>query len=122
MVSDNQVREEVQKMSDKPEGLIHSILDSYKKDNITVRIDKGNYVNKEVLIQVVGELRKILFPGYFDSNCVKGDYIEYIVGERTDGKPLMLNQDGCLIGDFGQWEIEIRQQGLHLVVPKGVRV
>ena len=41
---------------------------------------------------------------------------------RTDGKPLMLNQDGCLIGDFDQWEIEIRQQGLHLVVPKGVRV
>lgn len=34
----------------------------------------------------------------------------------------MLNQDGCLIGDFDQWEIEIRQQGLHLVVPKGVRV
>ena len=76
MVSDNQVGEEVQKMSDKPEGLIRSILDSYKKDDITVRIDKGNYVNKEVLIQVVGELRKILFPGYFDSNCVKGDYIE----------------------------------------------
>ena len=71
-------------MSDKPEGLIRSILDSYKKDDITVRIDKGNYVNKEVLIQVVGELRKILFPGYFDSNCVKGDYIEYIVGERIE--------------------------------------
>lgn len=84
MVSDNQVGEEVQKMSDKPEGLIRSILDSYKKDDITVRIDKGNYVNKEVLIQVVGELRKILFPGYFDSNCVKGDYIEYIVGERIE--------------------------------------
>ena len=48
MVSDNQVREEVHKMSDKPEGLIHSILESYKKDDITVRIDKGNYVNKEV--------------------------------------------------------------------------
>ena len=28
-------------MSDKPEGLIRSILDSYKKDDITVRIDNG---------------------------------------------------------------------------------
>ena len=34
MVSDNQVGEEVQKMSDKPEGLIRSILDSYKKDEL----------------------------------------------------------------------------------------
>ena len=36
MVSDNQVGEEVQKMSDKPEGLIRSILDSYKKDDKNV--------------------------------------------------------------------------------------
>ncbi len=50
-------------MSDKPEGLIRSILDSYKKDDITVRIDMGNYVNKEVLIQVVGgNFARFLFP------------------------------------------------------------
>jgi serine O-acetyltransferase len=71
-------------MSEKSEKLIHSILDSYKEYEVTVRIDSENIVNKEVLVEVIGELRKILFPGFFDTNRVRSEYIKYLVGDRIE--------------------------------------
>ncbi|MBO5489670.1 MAG: DegV family EDD domain-containing protein, partial [Eubacterium sp.] len=41
---------------------------------------------------------------------------------REDGKPLVINQDGELVYDHCDWEFEIKNKGLHLVVPKGVKL
>lgn len=41
---------------------------------------------------------------------------------RKDGKPLAVNMDGELVSESLEWTAEIVQQGLHLVVPKGVRL
>ena len=49
-------------MSNNTEKLVDIILDSYKEYDLTVRIDAQNILNKETLIQVVEEIRKILFP------------------------------------------------------------
>lgn len=71
-------------MSDSSEKLINSILESYKEHASTVRIDSDNIVNKEILIEVLEEIRKILFPGFFDTNRVRSDFIKYLVGERVE--------------------------------------
>lgn len=66
------------------EKLVDVILDSYKKHETTVRIDAENMLSKEVLIDVLEELRRLLFPGFFDKNRVRSDYLKFIVGERLE--------------------------------------
>ena len=41
---------------------------------------------------------------------------------RTDGEPFTINQDGDLIYEVTECSAEIVRRGLHLVVPKGVRL
>ena len=62
---------------------------------------EDNIINKSVLIQVLEETRKLLFPGYFDKNRVREEYIGYIVGDRIE---------------FIQYNLKSRSQGF-----KGLR-
>lgn len=71
-------------MSEKADRIIDAILASYEEQDVTVRIDSENIVNKDILIQVIEELRRILFPGFFDTNRVRSDYIKYLVGQRIE--------------------------------------
>lgn len=64
--------------------LVEEILDSYCNHELTCRIDKHNMVNKGILVDVVEELRKILFPGFFDNNKVRSEYSRYLVGEKLE--------------------------------------
>ena len=75
---------EGQTLSEKSEKMIEAILESYKEYPVTVRMDTENIVNKNVLIQVLEELRRILFPGFFDTNRVRSEYIKYLVGDRME--------------------------------------
>ena len=63
---------------------METILESYEKHDTTVRIDAENMLSKEVLVEVLEELRRLLFPGFFDKNRVRGDYLKFIVGERLE--------------------------------------
>lgn len=71
-------------MRNKTEKMVDIILDSYKEHDLTVRIDAENMINKKVLIEVIEEIRKVLFPGYFGDNRVRNDYVKYLVGERLE--------------------------------------
>lgn len=64
--------------------LVEMLLDSYKVHEITCRIDKDNIVNREILIKIVQELRRLLFPGFFDNNKVRSDYARYLAGEKLE--------------------------------------
>lgn len=64
--------------------MVESLLDSYCKHENTCRIDKNNMVNRERLLEIVEELRKILFPGFFDNNKVRSEYSRYLVGEKLE--------------------------------------
>ena len=59
------------------------ILDSYNECDITARIDEENMLNKDILIEIIDEIRKVLFPGFFDNNKVRSEYLKFLVGERT---------------------------------------
>ncbi len=71
-------------MANNTEKLINTILDSYKEYDITVRTDTDDILNKDVIISIVEEIRKILFPGFFDSNRARDEYLKFIVGERLE--------------------------------------
>jgi len=65
-------------------SVIDNILDSYKKHESICRLDEDNILNRDILIKVTDEIRKLLFPGFFDTNKKRGDYIKYIIGERIE--------------------------------------
>lgn len=66
------------------EKLVTDILDSYKKYDLTDKIDSENMLSKDILIEVVEEIRKILFPGFFDNCRARSEYIKFLVGERLE--------------------------------------
>ena len=57
----------------------------------------------------------------FDENSVYGNF-EKVKIRRKDRMPFAMNMDGELLEEHDEWEAEIVRKGLHLVVPKGVRV
>ena len=65
-------------------NLVDMLLESYDKHSLTSRIDKCNIVNRDILIEVLDNLRKILFPGFFDKKKVRGEYVRFLVGERLE--------------------------------------
>lgn len=71
-------------MSERSEKIINNILESYDKHEETIHVDSENIVNKEVLISVIEEIRKVLFPGFFDQNRVRSEYIKYLIGQRIE--------------------------------------
>ncbi len=71
-------------MADRTEAIVNNLLESYKKYDITGRIDAENMLSKSVLIDIVEEIRKILFPGFFDKNRVRSEYMRFLIGERME--------------------------------------
>ena len=72
--------------------LVNQILESYDRHELTRRIDVDNIVSRDALIGIVKELRKLLFPGYFDNMKVRSDYVKYLVGERVENIEYNLKQ------------------------------
>lgn len=66
------------------EKQVDMILKSYNKYDLTKRIGEDHIVSRDVLIQLVKELRKLLFPGYFDNKKVKNEYVRFYIGEKLE--------------------------------------
>lgn len=114
-------------MGETSDKLIDDILESYQKYDMTIRVDTENIVNKDILIEILEELRKILFPGYFDKNRVRSEYIKYLVGERIEFIQYHLKKqvarilgtkevcDMCPKSDVGAKADEIVREFLHQI-------
>ena len=57
-------------MANKVEDLVNVILDSYKECDITARIDEENMLNKDILIEIIDEIRKVL-----ENTAIRNDWI-----------------------------------------------
>lgn len=66
------------------EKLVSLLINSYREYEKTSRVNKDNIVNKEILINLVDEIKKLLYPGFFDNNKVRKEYISFLVGERIE--------------------------------------
>lgn len=71
-------------MENKTDDLVNVILESYNKYDLTVRIDAEHMLNKDILIKVTEEIRRVLFPGFFDERRVRSEYIKFLIGERLE--------------------------------------
>ncbi|MDO5425305.1 MAG: serine O-acetyltransferase EpsC [Eubacteriales bacterium] len=72
-------------MSTHPEqqmqGLVESLLESYKKYPIISNIDSCSRINREVVLEILEQLRYIVFPGYFEMRNLKSNSLSYHIGE-----------------------------------------
>ena len=66
------------------EKLVDSILESYGKYRLTSKLDEENMLNKAIIIEVLEQIRRLLFPGYFDGGKMKSEYLRYHVGDRLE--------------------------------------
>lgn len=64
--------------------LVSEIEASYEKYDVTGRFDDDNMINKDIIISVLNQLRKILFPGFFDNTTARKEYIKYLIGEQIE--------------------------------------
>ncbi|MBQ7573250.1 MAG: serine acetyltransferase [Clostridia bacterium] len=66
------------------EMLTNSILESYEKHSATNRLHKENMLNRTVVVEMIDEIRKLLFPGFFDNNQNRAEFRKYVIGERLE--------------------------------------
>ena len=64
--------------------LVGDILESYEKYPDICSIDKGNRLNKDIIIDILEEIRCVVFPGYFEVKNLNAGSIEYHVGELLE--------------------------------------
>lgn len=63
-------------------GRIDAILEGYKAEDIFFIQHKRYFPSRSAVIDLLGELRVLLFPGYFDNDTAAGDSTRFLVGER----------------------------------------
>lgn len=66
-----------QKISEMVEGM----LQSYEEHPITCNIDSDNQINRDIILEILEMLRRLIYPGYFEMRRLKSSSIEYYVGE-----------------------------------------
>ena len=66
------------------EKLVNTIIESYETYELTSRLDEDNMLNKEIIIEIVERVRRVLFPGFFDNSKARSEYIKYLVGEQLE--------------------------------------
>lgn len=64
--------------------LVGEILQSYEKYPETCSINTRNRLNKDIIIDILEEIRSIVFPGFFEVKNLNRDSIEYHVGELVE--------------------------------------
>lgn len=64
--------------------LVAEILDSYQKYPDTCSINTRNRLSKNIIIDILEEIRSIVFPGFFEVKNLNRDSIEYHVGELLE--------------------------------------
>ena len=68
----------------KSDKLIEEILQSYQEHPESTRFSGKNILNRELLIDILYKIREILFPGFYDKNRVRAEYVRYLVGEKIE--------------------------------------
>lgn len=98
------------------------ILDSYEKYDLTTRIGEDHIVSRDILIGLVKEIRKLLFPGYFDNKKIKKDYVKFYIGEKLEYiEYTLLKQveralnNACVCGDIKAKSEEIVEKFIEKI-------
>jgi serine O-acetyltransferase len=75
-------------MSDSGDFSIHNltkaILGSYEEEELIIKIETRDQINSHVVLEIIENLRRLIFAGFFGEKRLKRDSIEYYVGELLE--------------------------------------
>ncbi len=71
-------------MPEKTDKIVKNILESYSRYGTTTQIDKPSQPSREIVVDILEDIRKLVFPGYFEQKDLRSEYIEYYVGELIE--------------------------------------
>jgi serine O-acetyltransferase len=79
------MREGVKAMDGHREESIHQLvammMESYRNEPDIIKIETSKQINKAIVIDIIEDLRRVVFAGYFGGKRLREDGIEYFVGE-----------------------------------------
>ena len=105
-------------------GVVDELLDDYEQENNTSEIIIFNHPDKDVIIDIINSLRKIIFPGYFRNKEIKvytlrsnlSMLIEDVVFKLTKQISIVLGSE-----DGGSTDITSRARMLAVEFIKRIR-
>ncbi len=59
-----------------------SLIENHKKSELINPVLEKQLPNRDAIIDIIRELRKVFFPGYFDNEYLTGELSEYYVGDK----------------------------------------
>lgn len=71
-------------MRQNTENVIEKILDSYNEYPLITRLDAECVLNKKTVVEILEQIRKIIFPGFFNEAKVSLDYAKYLLGNQIE--------------------------------------
>ena len=71
-------------MEQNVQDIVNGLVENYKKHKTIAKINSLTQPNREVIVGILDELQKIIFPGFFEPKHLKSDTIHYYVGERLE--------------------------------------
>ena len=66
------------------DALVDEILKSYEAHPETCSINTRNRISKDIIIDILEEIRSVVFPGYFEVKNLNAQSIEYHIGELLE--------------------------------------
>ncbi|MDR2198035.1 MAG: serine acetyltransferase [Deltaproteobacteria bacterium] len=61
--------------------LVNAFLESYGALPHVIRLEGEDQIDRGSILEILEELKGLIFPGYFTGKPLKGDYLEYFVGD-----------------------------------------
>ncbi|MDR1572268.1 MAG: serine acetyltransferase [Clostridiales Family XIII bacterium] len=75
-------------MAAPPDESIHNLValmvESYRNEPDIIKIEVNKQINKAIVIDIIEDLRCLIFAGYFGGKRLREDGIEYFVGELLE--------------------------------------
>jgi serine O-acetyltransferase len=62
-------------------NLVDSIVESYKKHDDIIKMEAKNQINRDIIVEIIEDLRRLIFAGFFGVKRLKEEGLEYYVGE-----------------------------------------
>ena len=66
------------------ERIVNSLVNSYHTHESVAKINSMTQPNRKIIVGILDELQKLIFPGFFELKHLKSDTIHYYVGELLE--------------------------------------
>jgi serine O-acetyltransferase len=83
-LTDALLKQQEAAQAEETEKLLDEIMSSYEEYRLGANLANERLLNRDILLEVLGKIRQILFPGYYEKSRIRQDYLRYQVGERLE--------------------------------------